>query len=536
MKPTNNLTRPTLTDLYQLSMIYAYWIAGKHEDEATFDLFFRRCPFGGEYAIFAGLEECIRLMENFRFTEEDINFLKEEGGPMHGCEEGFFDWLRTLDCSKMKISAVREGTIVFPKIPLIRVSGPLAVGQLLETPFLNLVNFPTLIATNASRFRLAAGPNKTLLEFGLRRAQGPDGAVSASRYSYMGGFDGTSNVLASQLFGIPVKGTHAHAFISSFTGLSDLKRRKLKDLRGEYAEIGEEVDFASIVLQIRQQLGLTKTNEGELAAMIAYAIAFPTKFLALVDTYDTLKSGVPNFICVAVALKRLGYKPVGIRLDSGDLAFLSMEASTMFDKIGAYVDCDLSRCIIVASNDIDESILWALRNEEHAIDAFGIGTHLVTCKTQPALGGVYKLVSINGNPRIKLSNEPGKITIPGEKKTFRLYGHDSHPAIDLIMEEDERDPVAGEKILCRHPFDEMKRAIIIWKRVHRLDRLIWDGERKFDPEKLTVIKDYVTAQLDEMREDHLRPTNPAPYKVAVSESLYSRIRKLREEETPVAVL
>src|SRR4030067_860209 len=379
MKPTNQLVNPMLTDFYQITMAYAYWKAGVHEEEAVFDLFFRKNPFGGEFAIYAGLEEKLRLFENFHFTDDHIAYLKEQ---MPQCEKDFFDWLKSVDCSKMKIYALKEGTISYPRVPLIRVQGPIAVAQLLATSTPTLTNYPTLMTTNAAKYRLAGGFDKGLVEVGLRRAQGPDGGVSASRYSYMGGFDGTSNVLAGYLFGVPIRGTHAHSYVQSFTGIADLKNVTL------IGADGKDYDFVKMVLEIRAELGFHYTNEGELASFIAYAQAFPRDFLALVDTYDTLKSGVPNFICVALGLLKLGYKPIGIRLDSGDLSYLSKETRKIFNEMAARTDPALSKCLILASNEINKDVLISLKQQGYEIDTFGIGTHLVTCDDQPALGCV----------------------------------------------------------------------------------------------------------------------------------------------------
>ena len=360
MEPTNNLVNPMLTDFYQITMSYAYWKAGVHEEEAVFDLFFRRNPFRGEFAIYAGLEEKLRLFENFHFSDDHIAHLKEQ---MPQCERGFFEWIKSVDCSRMKIFAFKEGTVSFPREPLMRVQGPIAVGQLLETSILTLTNYPSLMTTNAAKYRLAVGFDKGLIEFGLRRAQGPDGGVSASRYSYMGGFDGTSNVLAGYLFGVPIKGTHAHSYVQSFTGIEDLRSGTLVGADGKVN------DFAKMVLQIRAELGFHYTNEGELASFIVYAQAFPRDFLALVDTYDTLKSGVPNFICVALGLLKLGYKPIGIRLDSGDLSYLSKGTRKMLNDMGAKTDPALSKCLILASNEINKSVLISLKQQGYEIDA-----------------------------------------------------------------------------------------------------------------------------------------------------------------------
>ncbi len=519
--PTNPLVGPLLTDKYQLTMAYAYWKSGMHEDPAVFDLLFRKNPFGGEFGIFAGLEEVLRLLNTFRFSDDDITYIHSL---IPNAEDGFFKWLRGADCSGIKVYAPREGTIMFPRVPLVRVEGPLAIAQLLETPFLNLVNFPSLITTNAARFRLAAGWDKKLLEFGLRRAQGPDGGISATRYSYIGGFDGTSNVMGNKLFGIPVQGTHAHSFVSSFMGLEDLKNRTL------VGPDGTACNFVEVVLVAREELGFTNTNEGELAAFIAYAQAFPRAFLALVDTYDTLKSGVPNFLSVALALQRIGYQPVGVRLDSGDLAYLSKETRKMFCAV---TQADFSHLLIAASNDINEPVLHALREQGHEIDTFGIGTHLVTCEAQPAMGCVYKLVAIRGIPRIKLSEQPEKITIPGSKDAYRLLDAQGIPILDLMVQTGVNAPKAGDRILCLDPFNEMKRVYVVPNSVLPLYQCVWNGKVMQNMPSIHAIRNYCIEQLHSIRVDHLRAVNPTPYKVSVSSALYDFIHELWMQEAPI---
>eukprot|EP00027_Filamoeba_sp_ATCC50430_P017928 CAMPEP_0168577842 /NCGR_PEP_ID=MMETSP0413-20121227/21002_1 /TAXON_ID=136452 /ORGANISM="Filamoeba nolandi, Strain NC-AS-23-1" /LENGTH=364 /DNA_ID=CAMNT_0008611623 /DNA_START=137 /DNA_END=1226 /DNA_ORIENTATION=- len=364
----------------------------------------------------------------------------------------------------------------------MRIEGPIAVGQLLETTLLTLVNYPSLVCTNAARHRLAAGADKVLLEFGLRRAQGVDGGISATRYSYMGGFNGTSNVLASKLFGIPPKGT---------------ARQKYKQL-----------------------LKFQETNLGELVAFTAYAIAFPKGFLALVDTYDTLKSGVPNFVIVACALNDFGYKAMGVRLDSGDLAYLSVETRKFFQAFTQF-GLDPKSFTIVASNDINEATIISLNQQGHEIDCFGIGTNLVTCQAQPALGCVYKLVEIKGEPRIKISQEVSKVTIPGRKDTYRLHGTQPYPIIDMmVLASAKNPPQVGKKILCLHPFDPQKRAFVTPTKVEKLHECFWDcGRVMRELPSLEEIRARVLQQLKEMRSDHIRYLNPTPYKVSVSEEL-----------------
>jgi nicotinate phosphoribosyltransferase len=527
MEPINKLVNPMLTDFYQITMAYAYWKARAHEEEAVFDLFFRKNPFRGEFAIYAGLEEKLRLFENFHFTDDHISYLKEQ---MPQCERSFFDWLKSVDCSKMKIYALKEGTISYPRVPLMRVQGPIAVAQLLETPTLTLTNYPSLMTTNAAKYRLAVGFEKGLIEFGLRRAQGPDGGVSASRYSYMGGFDGTSDLLAGYLFGIPIRGTHAHSYVQSFTGIGDLKNRTLA------GPDGKVYDLVKMVLEIRSELGFNHTNEGELASFIAYAQAFPRGFLALVDTYDTLKSGVPNFVCVALALLNLGYKPIGIRLDSGDLSYLSKGTRKVFNEIGATTDPSLSKCLIMASNEINKSVLISLKQQGHEIDTFGIGTHLVTCDDQPAMGCIYKLVEVKGIPRIKLSQELGKMTIPGKKEAYRLFGEDGYSLLDLMIRVGDKPPDPGNRILCHHPFDHIKRVHVTPSKVVPLHHCVWDGKRIYPEVPLSELRDYVLNQLRSTREDHLRDVNPTPYKVSVSEELYNYVYHLWVEESPVSEL
>jgi len=516
-----------LTDFYQITMAYAYWKAGVHEEEAAFDLFFRKNPFRGEFAIYAGLEEKLRLLENFHFAEDHIAYLREQ---MPQCEKAFFDWLGSIDCSRIIVYAMKEGTISFPREPLLRVQGPIGVAQLLETPILNLTNYASLMTTNAAKYRLIVGFDKGLIEFGLRRAQGPDGGLSAARYSYMGGFDGTSNVLAGYLFGVPIKGTHAHSYVQSFIGLEDLKNRTLTGTDAK------DHDFVGMVLEIRSKLGFNHTHEGELASFIAYAQAFPAGFLALVDTYDTVKSGVPNFICVALPLLKLGYKPIGIRLDSGDLSYLSRAARRMLREISARTDPALSASQILASNEINRSILISLKQQGHEIDAFGIGTHLVTCDDQPAMGCIYKLVEAKGVPRIKLSQDPTKMTIPGKKELYRLFGEDGYSLLDLMIRVGERPPKPGTRVLCHHPFDLIKRVYITPSKVTPLHDCVWDGKRVYRDVPLEESRSYVLKQLQSTREDHLRDINPTPYKVSVSEELYGSLYQLWTEESPVREL
>ncbi|XP_055588613.1 nicotinate phosphoribosyltransferase isoform X2 [Uranotaenia lowii] len=630
----NSVVQPLLTDLYQITMAYAYWKSGKIEDHAVFDLFFRTNPFQGEFTIFAGLEECLKFMESFHYSETDIEYLKH--ALPNGIEEEFFEYLSQLTAKDVTLYAIEEGSVAFPRVPLIKVMGPLIIVQLLETTLLTLVNYASLMATNAARYRMVAGRHIELLEFGLRRAQGPDGGLSASKYSYIGGFDGTSNVLAGKLFNIPVKGTHAHAYITSFTGIQELKTRVL-----EHKETGDKRDLLELAIQHRSQLSkildisTDESSEGELAAMVSFAIAFPGGFMALVDTYDVksvpvlaaidgertedqqqqqqegvnacsngtcgdpavedlnfengneqptlemgedvmvvveeaddierprcakceaemrnakacvighlktvgkcFRSGLLNFCAVALALHDQGYMAKGIRIDSGDLAYLSCLARETFERIAERFKLPwFSRLTIVASNDINEETILSLNEQGHKIDCFGIGTHLVTCQRQPALGCVYKMVEINTQPRIKLSQDVAKVTMPGNKNVFRLYGADGHALIDLLQRVEENPPEVGQKVLCRHPFQESKRAYVIPTNVEALYKVYWaDGRVTQAMPSLNEVRTRVQESLKTLRQDHKRTLNPTPYKVAVSDNLYNFIHDLWLQNAPIGEL
>ncbi|XP_022631702.1 nicotinate phosphoribosyltransferase 2 isoform X2 [Vigna radiata var. radiata] len=501
--PTNPMVTPLLTDQYQFTMAYAYWKSGKHQERAVFDLYFRKNPFGGEYTVFAGLEECVRFIANFKLTEEQIDYIKDNLSV--SCEEGFLDYLRGIDCSDVEVYALPEGSVVFAKVPLLRVEGPLAVVQLLETPFINLVNFASLVSTNAARHRFVAGKSKTLLEFGLRRAQGPDGGIGASKYSYIGGFDATSNVAAGMLFGIPLRGTHSHAFVSSYMSLDEIKDKALRKKDGS----STCQDFVSLV--------------GDWLRKI-----------------EVMRSGVPNFCAVALALSDLGYKAIGIRLDSGDLAYLSCEIRKLFCSIEKEFGLPgFGKMSITASNDLNEETIDALNKQGHQIDAYGIGTYLVTCYAQAALGVVFKLVEINNRPRIKLSEAVSKVTIPCKKRIYRLYGKEGYALVDIMTGEDEPPPKVGERILCRHPFRESKRAYVVPQKIEELLRCYCAGTSDKNEEILPPLKDIrerCIQQLEQMRPDHMRRLNPTPYKVSVSAKLYDFIHFLWLNEAPVGEL
>ncbi|MDA0811845.1 MAG: nicotinate phosphoribosyltransferase [Verrucomicrobia bacterium] len=410
---TNMLYRESLgllTDLYQLTMAYGYWKQGRHENEAVFHLFFRKLPFDVPCAIACGTEYVKGVLESFRFESSDLVYLGEmlgnDGAPLF--EREFLDYLGGLQLT-CDVDAVLEGEAVFPHEPMVRVRGPLLQCQLLETALLNMINFQTLIATKAAEICAAAGGDP-VLEFGLRRAQGIDGGLAASRAAYIGGCTGTSNVLAGKLFDIPVKGTHAHSWVMSF--------------------------------------------DDELAAFRAYADAIPNNCTFLVDTYDTIE-GVRNAIIVGNEMKKNGNRLAGIRLDSGNLADLSIQVRELLDEAG-FTDTE-----IVASNDLDAETIRQLKELGAMIDVWGVGTRLVTAYDRPALGGVYKLAAIRDHAdagagadwqwKVKLSNEPAKVSIPGIQQVVRRLDAEGIPIEDVIYCEalNPDAPYAGEKLL--HP-------------------------------------------------------------------------------------
>lgn len=593
--PTNGLVTPLLTDLYQITMTYAHWKNNRHNDPAVFELFFRKNPFGGEYTIFAGLDEVLKFLTHYKFTEDEIHFLKHNVPALQHCDAEFFDWLLQLDTSNVKIRALQDGTVAFPRVPLLIVEAPLGIGQLIETTMLTLVNYPSLVATNAARMvvavsaiqrpdiptemgirRISSAPDNlkntivndpdnvvrnhqlhilhtlpkqctvkpVCVEFGLRRAQGPDGGFSASKYSALGGFVATSNVQAGKYLKLPLSGTHAHAFVQAYSSLSEVSNNSIlhKETKEPTVLLPIVLKYRTIMEQDQKDPNYSTTNEGELAAFIAYATAFPESFLCLIDTYETLTSGLLNFVIVALALHELGYKPVGIRLDSGDLAYLSMQCARTFNTI-ATTPTDTDRLFfhdlaIVASNDINEDVLHALNKQEHAITVFGIGTNLVTCQAQPALGCVYKLVEISGKPRMKLSQEISKVLIPSKKKSYRLIGKDGRPILDLLLAEQEDAPVAGQRIMCRHPFVSRKRAVVIPTSVERLDYIVFEHGQYVSNSNRTLqeAKTNVERELNIIRPDILRYMNPTPYKVSVSETLFDLLHELWQTETPVPEL
>ncbi|MEQ6119518.1 nicotinate phosphoribosyltransferase [Reichenbachiella sp. MALMAid0571] len=463
-----------LTDLYQLTMSYGYWKSGKANQEAVFNLFFRENPFKGGYTVACGLEYVIDYIDNFEFTEKDLEYLLEMKGNdgRQLFEPDFISFLRNMEF-ECDIDAVPEGTVVFPHEPMIRIRGPVYQCQLLETPLLNMLNFQTLIATKASRIK-ASAKNNSVLEFGLRRAQGIDGALAASRAAYIGGCDSTSNVLAGKLFDIPVSGTHAHSWVMSF--------------------------------------------EEEKEAFATYAKVMPNNVVLLVDTYDTIE-GIKTAIEVGKEIKQRGEVFYGIRLDSGDLAYFSKVARQMLDEAG------FSETKIVASNDLDEHLIASLKNQEAKIDIWGVGTKLVTAFDQPALGAVYKLSAIKNKVnewdyKIKLSEQTLKINNPGIQQVKRFSKNGKFIG-DMIYDESLPDKRAFKMI---DPSDATKRKSFSLEEEQVLNLLIpifRKGAKVYNPPKIREIKKHVFKQMESMDGSVKRFEFPHKYPVGLEESLFA---------------
>ncbi|XP_067416180.1 nicotinate phosphoribosyltransferase isoform X2 [Emydura macquarii macquarii] len=529
MEPGRRDSLALLTDLYQLTMAYGYWRAGRQREPAAFELFFRRCPFQGGFALSAGLGECLAFLRAFRLRGPDIEYLRTVLPST--TEEAFFDYLRTVDASEVTVSSVLEGSVVFARVPLLQVKGPLLVVQLLETTLLCLVNYASLVATNAARFRMLAGPDKKLIELGLRRAQGPDGGLSASKYSYIGGFDCTSNILAGKLFGIPVGGTVAHSYIMSFTSLEQVQPRSLKPLDGD-----EPVDFLPLAEswlgQVCQLLRVPpdKAHRGELAAFVSYAIAFPHDFQGLVDTYCVMGSGIPNFCAVALALNQLGYRALGIRVDSGDLGEQAREIRQVLRTCSAEFQIPWFATIPIAvSGDVSERSLEALMQEGNEINMIGIGTNLVTCPLQPSLGCVYKLVMVNGCPKLKLTEDEEKMTIPGSKVVYRLWDAAGLAFMDLLALEEECPPGAGQEVAVHLLGRREEARRVTPAAVEILHRTYFqDGQVCQALPSLLEIKSHAQASLSMLSPAHTRFQDPEPYQVAVTEKLHFLLNGLRQ--------
>ncbi|MBU5612354.1 nicotinate phosphoribosyltransferase [Geomonas azotofigens] len=465
---------PLLTDLYELTMLAGYHDQGMHERPAAFDLFFRHNPFRGGYAVFAGLDTALSYLEELSFSGEELAYLEN----LKIFKPAFLSYLSDFRFSG-DITAPPEGTVVFGGEPLLTVEGGLAEAQFVETALLNIINFQTLAATKAARIKLAAG-DATVLEFGLRRAQGPDGGLSGARGAFIGGVRSTSNVLAGMRYGIPVRGTHAHSWIMAFPD--------------------------------------------ELTAFRTYANEFPDSCVLLIDTYDTLKSGLPNALTVAGELRERGHDLVGVRIDSGDLAYLSRQVRAAFDEAG-FPDVK-----IVASNELDENVIESMRREGSRIDIYGVGTRLATCAGEGggALGGVYKLVYLDGEPKLKLTSDVAKATLPDRKKVLRALAPDGSFIQDLIALQDEEilpgalvfdpaNPLQHVRIPAQARLVDMRRPVMK------------SGARCAPAPDLDSSADLACEQLKLLPEGCLRLVNPHIYKVSISSGVNTLRLKLMNQ-------
>ncbi len=483
------LYRPSLsllTDLYQVTMAQAAWKSGADQREAVFHQIFRHHPHGSGFTVAAGLAQALEWVERFRFAPDDLAYLGtltgSDGGPLF--ERGFLEHLKSVDLQQLKIDAVPEGTVVFPQEPLVRVQGPVVACMLLETALLNMVNFQTLIATKAARVHLAAR-GEPVLEFGLRRAQGIDGAIAASRAAFIGGAGSTSNVLAGKLFGIPVRGTHAHSWVMIF--------------------------------------------DDELEAFRTYADALPNNCVLLVDTYDTLE-GVRRAIAVGRELKARGHRLLGVRLDSGDLAYLSIEARKLLDAAG------FEDTAIYASSDLDEHVIASLKEQGAKISVWGVGTRLVTGGDDPALGGVYKLSAIRErggqwHNRIKVADQATKMSTPGILQVRRYRDANGFVA-DAIY--DVRHGVRSELIV--DPQDSLRRKKIEGSTDFEdlLVPVFADGKRLQPEASLHELQARTFAQLALLPAGVKRFMNPHQYPAGLERELADERARLVLEAKKVA--
>lgn len=471
------------TDLYQINMAESYWEDSMHNRKAVFEVYFRKLPFGNGYGIFAGLERIIQYLEQFQFSKSDIVYLRDE----LGYKDDFLEFLSTLRFTG-NVYSVQEGEMVFGNEPIIRIEAPLAEAQLIETAILNIVNYQTLIATKAARIKQVVGDG-TVMEFGTRRAHELDAAIWGTRAAFIGGFQATSNVRAGKLFDIPVSGTHAHAFVQAY-----------KD---------EYVAFHKYARRHKE-------------------------CVFLVDTYDTLKSGVPNAIKVAKELgDQIEFK--GIRLDSGDLAYLSKEARKMLDQAGFH---DTK---IIASNDLDESTIINLKSQGAKIDIWGIGTKLITAYDQPALGAVYKLASIeddNGKmiDTIKISGNPEKVSTPGLKKVYRIINTLNHKSEGDYITLQHEDPKSEEKLKMFHPIHTFVSKFVTNFEAKELHHPIFNkGKLVYDSPSLLDMQNYTIANLELLWDEYKRALHPEEYPVDLSQECWeNKMRNIEEVKLKVS--
>lgn len=453
------LDKPALyTDLYELTMAQGYFLSGRHTINANFDYFFRKIPFKGGYVVFAGLGTLLEVIKNFKFHQKEIEYLKAQG-----FNDSFLDYLSDFSFQGT-IHSVKEGEIVFANEPILRVEGTILETQIIETVLLNILNFESLIATKASRL-MDAAEGKPVLDFGLRRSQG-FGGLQASKAAAIGGIEATSNVLAGQQFGVKVSGTMAHSWIQSFND--------------------------------------------ELTSFQTYAEHYPDSTILLIDTYNTLEIGLPNAIKVAKELEEKGHKLVGIRLDSGDLAYLSRQCRKELDKHG------LEYVKIAVSNQLDEYVIKSLLDQEAPIDLFGVGTKLVTAYDDPALDGVYKLSSVEDEPTLKISENVEKITLPGVKKIIRFFNDDRSFNSDGILLDSE-----GSINTIQHPYIEYKTSEVAHLQAKEIMQKVVDkGHLVIESPSVEESRNYAKSQLSKLNEEHKRFDNPHVYKVGISRELF----------------
>lgn len=467
------------TDLYEINMMYTYFKEGISELNAVFELFFRKEPFGNGYAVNAGLSRVIDYLSNLHFSESDLKYLQEE----EGYDDDFIDYLRNFEL-KLTVRSALEGELVFANEPILQVEGPLAQCQLVETALLNIVNFQTLIATKAARIKVAVGDDG-LMEFGTRRAQETDAAIWGTRAAYIGGFDATSNVRAGKLFGIPIAGTHAHALVQAYN--DEYKAFKA------YAETHRDCVF-------------------------------------LVDTYDTLRSGVPTAIRVA---KEMGDKInfQGVRIDSGDMAYISKKVRKQLDDAG-FPDAK-----IYASNDLDEKTIQNLKMQDAKIDVWGVGTKLITAFDQPALGGVYKLVSIEDDDGVmqdtlKISSNAIKVSTPGKKQVWRISANAAKKNEGDWVSDYKEDPRNFDALFMFHPqYTYINKVVTNFTARPLLQTIFENGKLIYDEPSLQEIKEFTANNLDGLWDEYKRALNPQDYPVDLSQKLYDHkmnlINKIR---------
>lgn len=477
----NNLT--LLTDLYELTMMQGYF-KNPTNQTVIFDMFYRTNPCGGSFAIAAGLEQMIEYIENLRFTEDDIIYLRS----LHIFDEDFLEYLSSFHFTG-DIYAIPEGTVVFPREPMVKVIAPIMEAQLVETAILNIINHQSLIATKAARVCYAA-KGDSVMEFGLRRAQGPDAGIFGARAAVIAGCSGTSNVLTGQMFDVPVLGTHAHSWIMSFSD--------------------------------------------EYTAFKTYAKMYPNSCTLLVDTYDVLKSGVPNAIRVFEEMREEGVplKKYGIRIDSGDLAYLSKEAYKMLAAAG------FDDAVISASSDLDEYLIDSLKAQDAKINSWGVGTNLITSKDNPAFGGVYKLAAVKDSgsnnfiPKIKLSENTEKVTNPGNKTVYRIYSKATGKIkADLICLADETfDP--EETMIIFDPVDTWKKTKVLggtYELRELLIPVIHEGKRIYTSPSVMELREYCLKEQNTLWDESRRLVNPQKVYVDLSQKLYDLKKELLEE-------